>query len=161
MLHPGAQVDDSAIGFHLADVDGGSESLADILAAGPVVIVFFKVSCPVCQLAMPFIERIAQGAGAGAPQMVAISQDDPQATRAFLNQFGAGVKTLLDPGKQRYPLSNAFRIEHVPTVFALSPNGIVEHAFTGFVKSELAALGERFGVETFRADENVPALKPG
>ena len=41
--------------FTLPTVQGGQVSLRQALAKGPVVLVFFKVSCPVCQYALPFL----------------------------------------------------------------------------------------------------------
>ena len=35
--------------FSLATVRGDQVSLAELLKKGPVVLAFFKVSCPVCQ----------------------------------------------------------------------------------------------------------------
>jgi peroxiredoxin len=110
---------------------------------------------------MPYVQRILDSPGAGGLQVIAVSQDDASTTREFLKHFGVRARTLVDPAKQGYLLSNAFRIEHVPSFFIVSPDGTVEHAFTGFVKSELAALGERFGTKTFRVDEKVPEMRPG
>jgi peroxiredoxin len=161
MLETGQRLGIGAKTFELTSVSGETLRLEDLLAKGPAVAVFFKVSCPTCQLAMPYVQRILDSAGSVGPQLIAVSQDDAASTREFLKHFGVRARTLIDPAKQGYLLSNAFRIEHVPTFFVLRADGTVEHSFTGFVKSELAALGERFGTETFRADENVPALKPG
>jgi peroxiredoxin len=141
--------------FELNSLSGGRHSLADLLAEGPVVLVFFKISCPTCQLALPFVDRLARGGG----RLVAISQDEAGGTRQFNASFGIQMETLLD-GKG-YPASNAYGIESVPTFFQITEDGQIEHSFTGFVKSELEALGRRFGIETFRKDENVPALKAG
>jgi peroxiredoxin len=141
--------------FDLTALRGGRKSLADLLAGGPVVLVFFKISCPTCQFALPIADRIAR---AGGP-LVAISQDDAEATRQFNRRFGIQMETLLD-GKG-YPASNAYGIEYVPTFFEIGQDGKIERSFTGFVKNELEGLGRRFGIETFREDENVPALKAG
>ena len=43
--------------FELKTLDGKSFSLSAELARGPVVLAFFKVSCPTCQYAAPFLER--------------------------------------------------------------------------------------------------------
>ena len=126
-----------------------------MLAGGPVVLVFFKVSCPTCQFALPFSDRISRAGG----RLVAISQDNADSTRQFHRQFGIGMETLLDA--KGYPASNAYGIESVPTFFEIGSDGKIERTFSGFVKTELEALGRRFGIETFRASESVPAVKPG
>ncbi len=44
--------------FELKTLDGKSFSLSAELARGPAVLAFFKVSCPTCQYALPFLERL-------------------------------------------------------------------------------------------------------
>ncbi len=141
--------------FDLTSLNGGKRSLADLLADGPVVLVFFKITCPTCQFALPFADRLARS---GA-RVVAISQDDAEGTKQFNARFGIQIEMLLD-GKG-YPASNAYGIETVPTFFVINRDAQIEHSFSGFVKSELEALGGRFGIETFHKHESVPALKAG
>ena len=43
--------------FELPAMDGSKFSLQDALHRGPVLAVFFKNSCPVCQYALPYFER--------------------------------------------------------------------------------------------------------
>ena len=45
--------------FELPAIDGTKFSLKDALARGPVLAAFFKISCPVCQYAFPFFDRIS------------------------------------------------------------------------------------------------------
>src|ERR1700757_4533637 len=60
--------------FSLPTVDGKTVSLADELKKGPVVLAFFKVSCPVCQYAFPFYERMYQATRTpGVPAHYAVS----------------------------------------------------------------------------------------
>ncbi len=146
---------DKAPGFTLTDLDGNPRSLGDLTANGPVLLAFFKVSCPVCQFTLPFLERFHQG----KVNVVAISQDDAASTREFNREFGLTFPSLLDgPG---YPASNGFGISHVPSLFVVEPDGSVSWALDGFNKSELSDLGVRFGVKPFRPNEYVPEWKAG
>ncbi len=126
----------------------------------PLVLIFFKVGCPTCQFTMPFVQRIADAAESSAT-FLAVSQDDEAATREFYDTYGLRIPHVLDTKEERYPGSNAFRIEFVPTFFVISPDGMILQSFTGFVKSELESLGARFGIKDFLKGEKVPALKPG
>ncbi len=135
-------------------------ALKDWLSDRPLVLVFFKVACPTCQYTMPFVQRIADAA-AGKATFLAVSQDDASATREFYETYGLSLPVLPDTKKEHYAGANAYRIEFVPTVFVISPEGMITQSFTGFVKADLDALGKQFGVETFRQREKVPALKPG
>ncbi|HMH78693.1 MAG TPA: redoxin domain-containing protein, partial [Candidatus Acidoferrum sp.] len=47
-----------APGFSLKSIDGKEFALGSALQRGPVVLAFFKVSCPVCKFTFPFLERV-------------------------------------------------------------------------------------------------------
>jgi len=143
--------------FTLNDLNATPHSLADLLSRGPVLLALYKVSCPVCQLTLPFLDRIATG----NLQVVAISQDDASGTRRFQTKFAVTMPTLLDREEECYPVSNAFGITHVPSLFLIEPDGTISLASEGFVKSDLESIGERSGITPFRQDEKVPAWKAG
>jgi peroxiredoxin len=128
-----------------------------MLSRGPVLVVFFKISCPVCQMTLPFLNRVASG----GLQIVAISQDDASSTKRFQSRFGVSLPTLLDREEDGYPVSNAFGITHVPSLFLIEADGRVSLASEGFVKSDLELIGARAGVSPFHRDEAVPAWKAG
>jgi len=144
--------------FRLKGLDGAAVSLHDIESAGPALLAFFKVSCPVCQLAMPYLERLA---ASSAMKVIGVSQDDAKDTREFNRRFGVTFPTLLDSSKEKYPASNAFGITNVPSMFLVEPDGQVSTAFSGFSKRDFEALGQRAGVQTFRPEDNVPEWKAG
>src|ERR1700730_7840972 len=73
--------------FNLPTTDGQNFSLHDALARGPVVAAFFKISCPVCQYAFPFLERIHKSYGGQKVSFVGISQNQKKDTAAFMKQF--------------------------------------------------------------------------
>jgi peroxiredoxin len=155
MLQPG----DSAPDISLPDLDGAAWKLQEALQHGPVVLAFFKISCPTCQLTLPFLQRFADSPN-GGPGMVAISQDGVPDSREFQQRFGVSMPTLTDapPG---YSASNAFRISSVPSIFVIETDGRIASAVEGFNKAELEKLGGRFGVAPFRESDRVPALRPG
>jgi peroxiredoxin len=149
--------------FELRGLDGNPHSLASILARGPALLAFFKVSCPVCQYTLPFLERIYQGSGreAGAVQILAVSQDKAGSTREFNEEFGITFPALLDDGNGGYPVSNAFGIASVPSLFLIEPDGTISLSGTGFSKKDLEVVGHRAGVAPFRQGERVPEQRPG
>lgn len=118
---------------------------------------FYKVSCPVCQLAFPFLDRMKTG----GLRLIAISQDEAPLTQAFIERFGVHLPTLLDREQSGYPVSNAFAITHVPSLFLVEPDGRISMAVDGFSKADLEAIGTRAGIAPFRPTDNVPAMKPG
>jgi thiol-disulfide isomerase/thioredoxin len=132
----------------------GDWSLAGALKNGPVLLVFFKMSCPTCQLTFPFLERLS-----GKAQVLAISQDGRTGTDQFLSHFHITLPTALDPAP--YPASNLYAIRNVPTLYLIEPDGTISLAITGFSKAHIEKLGERFGVKLIRTGEDVPPFRPG
>ena len=145
--------------FRLSGSNGSARSLDDILAGGPALLAFFKISCPVCQLTAPYLERLA--ANNAGLQIVGISQDDAGATRGFANRFGLTFPTLLDSSEDNYPASNAYGITSVPTLFVIEPDGTISRSFAGFSKRDFEELGARAGVTPFSPEDHVPEWKAG
>src|SRR5947209_19929739 len=92
--------------FELPAMDGTNFSLHEALSRGPVLAIFFKVSCPVCQYAFPYFDRIYRAYGSDKLTVVGISQNDKQDTAKFIKRFGVAFPVLLDDTKT-FPASNA------------------------------------------------------
>lgn len=152
----------------LPSLDGAQFSLDKERAKGPVVAAFFKVSCPVCQLAFPYLERIYKAySGKGKFTLVGVSQNDAADTKAFNREFGVSFPTLLDDTR-KYPASNAYGLTNVPSIFMISPEGEVELSSVGWSKQDMEELNRRVAeisgvapVKLFKPGEQVPDYKPG
>jgi peroxiredoxin len=154
VVEAGAQ----APSFKLTSLDESASSLDDILAGGPALLAFYKISCPVCQLTAPYLQRLA---ASKAIQVVGISQDDASATRGFMQRFGVTFPTLLDLSSENYPASNAYGITSVPSLFLLERDGTIARAIYGFSKRDIEEIGVRAGVAPFGPDDQVPEWKAG
>lgn len=117
-------------------LNGGKFSLLDALQRGPVLAAFFKISCPVCQYAFPYLERLHKAYGNQKVTIVGISQDNRQDTGVFLKQYGVTFPVALDESPS-YPVSNAYGLTNVPSLFLIGPDGEIEIASVGWVKKEL------------------------
>jgi peroxiredoxin len=148
----------AAPGFALPRLDGGEASLQQITSAGPALLVFFKISCPVCQLALPFYERLSKS---GALAVYGVSQNDASDTRGFAQRYGLMFPMLLDLENTGYPVSNAYGLTNVPTAFLVEPGGLIAQTIHGWNKSEVTALGSAKGVSVFRPGDQVPEWKAG
>jgi peroxiredoxin len=144
--------------FRLVALDGSPRSLQDILAQGPALLAFYKISCPVCQLTAPYLQRLAAN---NAIQVIGISQDDAGATRGFMERLGVTFPTLLDLGSEGYPASNAYGITSVPSLFLLERDGTIARSFNGFSKRDFEEIGARAGVLPFGPEDHVPEWKAG
>ena len=155
---PLVQVGTRAPEFRLTLLGGGQVALADLLATGPALLAFFKISCPVCQMTLPFLDRIHAGGGL---RVYGISQNDGRETREFAQDYGVRFPLLLDSEDDRFPASNAYGISHVPTTFLVEPDGMVGRVVEGWIKQDILWLGARAGTNPISADENVPEWKAG
>ena len=108
-----------AADFTLQTTDGKPFPLKDALARGPVVLAFYKVSCPVCQYALPFVERLHQAYGKQRVTVVGVSQNDARDTLAFAKEYGLTFPQLLDD-PSTYAVSNAYGLTNVPTLFLVA-----------------------------------------
>ncbi|HMD42114.1 MAG TPA: TlpA disulfide reductase family protein [Candidatus Acidoferrum sp.] len=152
--------------FTLKAVEGKEHSLTSMLSSGPVVAAFFKVSCPVCQFTLPFLQRLHQQFGASDAAIVGISQDSARDTRAFNQEYGVKFLTLID--EPPYPVSNAYGLTNVPTIFLIEQDRTIKVSSMGFGKSDLEKIAAELALwkklppaPFFRSDEIVPAYKPG
>src|SRR2546423_3449550 len=146
---------------------GGQFSLAEARQRGPVLAAFFKVTCPVCQFAFPYIQRLFEAYGNGKATIIGISQDNARDTQAFAREYGVKFPLALDEvGK--YPVSDNYGLNNVPTLFWISPEGKIELNSVGWAKAELEQFNQKLAAQNgkpaaklFRAGENVPEFKPG
>ena len=155
-----------APGFSLKSLDQKEYSLHTLLESGPVVAAFFKISCPVCQFTFPFLERLYKRYGLSGVTFLGISQDDANSTKKFATEYGVTFAIVRD--EDGYPVSNAYGLTNVPTIFLIEPDGKVKVSSMGFDKKDLetiaSELAERRKISLtplFRPDEVIPINKPG
>jgi peroxiredoxin len=144
--------------FELPAMDGRRFVLRDELATGPVVLAFFKVSCPVCQYAFPFLERLERAYGHTGVRIIGVSQNDPKQTAAFTREFGVTFPVLLDD-TDTYPVSNAYGLTNVPTLFWIAQDGEIEISSVGWVKAEFEEVNRKMAESSKIAPAAV--FKPG
>ena len=128
-----------APGFTLPTVKGKQASLDEELRKGPVVLAFFKVSCPVCQYALPLLERVYRANQSADVTVLGISQDKLRDTQAFLSEYGVTFPVALDDPK-KYAVSNAYGLTNVPTLLYIAPDGEIEISCVGWSKSDVEAI---------------------
>jgi peroxiredoxin len=156
----------SAPDFSVSGLDGKTYVLKSLLQKGLVVAAFFKISCPVCQFTAPFLERLFQRYGGNAVTFLGISQDDAKSTSKFAAEFGMTFPVAIDA--KGYPASNAYGLTMVPTIFLIDSDGAVKISSMGFATQDLETIATELArrrnlapAALFRADERVPAQKPG
>ena len=144
--------------FELKTLDGKAFSLSNELASGPVILAFFKVSCPTCQYAFPFLERLHKAYGRNGAKLFGVSQNDAKDTTAYIKEFGVTFPILLDDTRS-YPVSNAYGLTNVPTVFWIADDGEIEVSSVGWVKADFHEINRKMAEAGKIAP--APVFKPG
>lgn len=129
------------------------------------LLVFFKVTCPTCQLSMPYWERFNAYHEAGL-RIWGVVEDPSEDARAFAAEYGMTFPVLTD--LHPYVVSEEYGLTNVPTAFLVEPGGRIARNIVGFsieaynvMARDIAA---RLGVKPiapFALDDGVPAFKPG
>jgi peroxiredoxin len=230
--------------FELKTLEGRRASLNEELARGAVVLAFFKVSCPTCQYAFPFLERLHRAYGRndtprgrepqginpnanrdadaalkgrsstdisssgisssgisssgrsssgrsssggsfagsdaalkgrsstdgelpGGVSLIGVSQNDAKETAAFVKEFGITFPVLLDDTRS-YPVSNAYGLTNVPSIFWVGQDGEIEVSSVGWLRADFEEINRRMAeagkiapAAVFRAGENVRDFQAG
>lgn len=161
------EADVTAPAFTLSGTSGEKVSLAESLKKGPVVAAFFKITCPVCQYAFPYLERIFRAYATSPVTVAGVSQNEKKETAAFAREYGVTFPLLLDDTSS-YPVSNAYGLTNVPSIFLISPGGKVAFSSVGWSKSDFEELNARIAravgappAQIFQPGEDVAEFKAG
>ena len=151
------QPGDAAPTFRLDDIETGelvTNPWQD--GAGPVAVAFFKVTCPVCQMAAPMVQKLAD---AGV-RVTAIGEDPAPALRRFAEQWGQRVPTVSEPPP--YRVSDAYGVRTVPTVFLVGADGVILQTAQGWDREGWNAVATGAGAQPISHEgDGLPVFRPG
>lgn len=136
--------------FELPTLGRQRVSLKEALQKGPVVLAFFKESCPVCQYAFPFVERLHRANQSANVTVLGVSQDNRKDTQNFLHEYGVTFAVALDD-PANYAVSNAYGLTNVPTIFYIAPDGEIEISSVGWSKADLDAINRKLAEQRLQA----------
>ncbi len=164
---PALTVGKKAPDISLPLLGGGNFSLEDALKKGPVVLAFFKISCPVCQFAFPYLQRLYEAFKETDFTIIGVSQNDEAATAQFAREYGITFPIALDDQK-KYPASNAYGLTNVPTVFYVASDGSIKESSVGWSRDDIEAIARDASEGTkvpapalFKPGEDVAAFRAG
>src|SRR5215470_8802697 len=155
-------VNQNAPDFTLPEFYGGNYHFYDI-PAQTSVLVFYKFSCGTCRFTFPYIQKIYDAYGE-LLNFRAIAEDDRDSTQKFRDDLRINIPTVLD--LPPYPVSAAYGLESVPSIFIVDASHNIRFATYGFVKQDLLnfadVLAEKTGrpqIDLFQEME-VPEINP-
>jgi cytochrome c biogenesis protein CcmG, thiol:disulfide interchange protein DsbE len=109
-------------------LDGAPFDLAS-LAGKPVLINFWGPSCVPCRDEFPFLEKVLEAHRAEGLTVVGVLTDDPpDAARAFVAKYGADWLTVVDPDKT---IKTAYRVTARPQSYFVDRSGVVRSIQVG------------------------------
>ena len=128
----------------------------------PRILFFYKVTCPVCQLAAPVAERIEQ---AVPGRITGVGQDAEPDLRAFAQEYGVTFPSVRDAPP--YPASRAYGVRVVPTLFLVQSGEVRDVVESwdreGFnrITGALAASAGAQPVSVSSEGDGRPPFRPG
>jgi len=150
--------------FSLPTTSGKPTTLSELTKRGPAVLAFFKVGCPTCQYAFPYIERLFQVHKSEPVSFLAISQNDAAETQAFVKQYGVTFPVALDDPK-RYIVSNAYKLTNVPTIYLVDRDGKIQVSSVGWARMDVEDLNLKLSNQhphpIFKPGEEIAEYKAG
>ena len=148
--------------FSLRDADGDEFNLYGALGKGPVLLTFYKSSCPTCQYALPFLDRLARSFDDTTISAVTVCQDPPLDAERFKAEFGFETRQVFDSEESGFVVSNAYGLTNVPTVFLINPGGGIAHTMVSWSKADVEEIARQLGVAApFAPGEQVLPFRPG
>lgn len=137
--------------------------MAGATRSGPHALLFYKVTCPTCQMAaapMGGFERAYPG------RIVGVGQDPGDALDAFSATHGMSFPSRSD--LPPYVASNAYGIEHVPTLVVVDGDGRVADVVESWDRDGLnrasSTLADLLGADATTISDHtdgLPAFRPG
>ncbi|MGH2740631.1 MAG: peroxiredoxin family protein [Actinomycetota bacterium] len=129
---------------------------------GVKAVVFYKVTCPTCQMTAPPVNRLHTEF---PDQFVAVVQDPKERAEEFGREFAASFPSI--PDTEPYTVSNAYEIRTVPTVILVEKGEVTDVVESwdregwnrvGARMGELAGVGARTVSEE---GDGLPPFRPG
>lgn len=118
---PGIEIGERAPEFVLPDATGGKVALRDRLAAGPVVVSFYRGAwCPYCNTELQALQGSLDAIKDRGASLVAISPQAPDASLSLVERLDLGFDVLSDLDQS---VTRAYRLqfELTPALQAIYP----------------------------------------
>jgi thiol-disulfide isomerase/thioredoxin len=132
-------------------------------STGPTALFFYKVTCPVCQMAAPKVETFET---AYPGRIAGIGQDPPAKLRDFERSYGLTFGSRSEPPP--YPASQAYGIRVVPTIVLVGSDGTVEAVAESWDRDVVNGVSRRLAellgapfVPISQEGDGLPAFRPG
>jgi peroxiredoxin len=124
--------------FRLEDLEGKTHSLDELRKGDLLLLVFYHSECPTCGLSMPFIGNLDRGVRSERVKIWGISQDGTKETVKFAEIKGLEMPIHIDADP--YPVSQAYGLTNVPTLFLIDSRQTILDQRVGFTRDDFVRL---------------------
>ena len=165
-LRPGDRFTD----FELADQNGNSRRLSDLVAGDPAVLQFYRgFWCPKDQAQFRGLVQLQDQVEVAYTRVISVSVDPPKVEAAFRAGIGARWPFLSDESRELQvklgllETTDTVHRPYIPTVFTLFPDLTIHTAYNGYwfwgrpTNAELAS-DLRAITRTIRVDWEAPEV---
>ena len=130
------------------------------------LLTVFKASCPTCEWALPYVQRLHEKTSGGALEVMGVAEDDRATALEFAEETGLTFPIALE--SDPWPVANGYGLSTVPTMFLIDESGEILLSSPGFSKDDLLDVARRAAeldgeepADPFDGDTTVPAFRPG
>ena len=156
------QAGDRAPDITLPGTEGGTYSLAEARARGPVLLTFFQLDCQACDISYIVWDRACEAFTGDRFQLWAVGLDPQAEAAAFWEKSGVSFPVLFDDGRS----AEAFGLVSTPSHVLVNADGTVHSSFEAFDRAGwnamLAAVAAHLGLPPISvAPGEAPDFRPG
>jgi len=149
--------------FKLESVAGGPVALADLLAGGPLLLVFASEECPTCALALRRLAPVSEAVAQFGVSVVAVFEDPLEAGARVAMRTGFPGAVLSEPPP--YQISREYQLGSLPTTVLVDRDRRLAGRVVGWDADGLDQLLEQacgaVDAPAVRVTDEAPTRKPG
>ena len=120
-------VGEVATGFELREVRDGQAVSLESLKGLPIVLNFWATWCPTCVAELPELDAFHREAQ-GNYHVFSISSEHPLKLKEYVEDADLKLPVLFD---RNGSVSNAYKVQKIPTIVIIDAKGKVVHDFVG------------------------------
>lgn len=129
------QIGDLAPDFTLATLDGGSLTLSELTARGPVVLAFTRSTCDHCREELPILQKLADKSWFEAIQVVAVNvKEAAETVQTMWSELSLRLPCVLD---ETMKVTRSYGVPSIPRTFIVDRGGVLLHASGKMEEAEL------------------------
>ena len=127
--------------FELEDLDGKRIVLTEVLTLYPVLMVFFRSDCELCQWALPQLARFESFFKGQDIEVYYVTPDHPQVADDTIRALRLDyLHVLVDPDGK---VAKEYGVDQLPALVLIGPDGTVINSTEGWEPEALVVIGRQ------------------